>query len=307
MKKVTIYLLFSLLFLFLMVPLSAQRSFRFAERDTGWLKLDLYMPAKPLPERPLIVFIYGGGFMHGQRNNPWCVNYCQKLQQQGYVVAAIDYRLGFKGVEKVTPNMLEQAIQMGVQDLTDALKYLYPKYEIFGFDTSQIYLCGYSAGAIIALQTDYYMANNHEITLSLPPQLRFAGVISYSGAIFARECVPKYRYRAPAPTLFLHGTADRIVTYKKIQVFNVGFFGTNTLVKKFDKAHYPYFVRRYLDLGHEVASLYDKTIPLMNYFITTYGFDKRVLRIDETYWDLELPPTKSSKASFRDFQNQTNH
>ena len=58
---------------------------------------------------------------------------------------------------------------------------------------------------------------------------------------------------------------------------------------------------------HEVASLYDKTIPLMNYFITTYGFDKRVLRIDETYWDLELPPTKSSKASFRDFQNQTNH
>ena len=108
---------------------------------------------------------------------------------------------------------------------------------------------------LYTLQTDYYWANHHELTQTLPKHLRFAGVVSYSGAIYAHECKPKYKYHQPAPTLFIHGTADRIVTYKKIQVFNLGFFGSKILVKQFDKNKYPYFIRRYENLGHAFKHL----------------------------------------------------
>ena len=149
---------------------------------------------------------------------------------------------------------MEYAIQLGVEDVVSAITFLYSRAEVFNFDTSQIYLLGYSAGAIIALQTDYYWANHHPLTQLLPKELRFAGIISYSGAIYAHECTPKYKYHDLSPTLFIHGTADRIVTYKKIQIFNLGFYGSNVLVKQFDKNKYPYFIRRYDDLGHEARS-----------------------------------------------------
>ena len=299
-QKIIITLIITILLSFnLLYVNSTTTTYNYAVRDSGWLQLDRYTPQVPRKEQPLIMFMYGGGFMHGSRNSEWCSAYCQELQNLGYTVAAIDYRLGMKGVAKVTPKVLEHAIQMGVEDVVSAINFLYPKAEKFNFDTTQIYLLGYSAGAILALQTDYYWANHHELTQTLPKHLRFAGVVSYSGAIYAHECKPKYKYHQPAPTLFIHGTADRIVTYKKIQVFNLGFFGSKILVKQFDKNKYPYFIRRYENLGHEVSSYYSQTIPLLNYFITLYGFEKRKLWIDETYKDIELQPNEMSKAGPR--------
>ena len=52
-------------------------------------KLDLYVPENSSGLMPLIVWIHGGGWMGGSKNNcpplPWT--------RKGYVVASIDYRL----------------------------------------------------------------------------------------------------------------------------------------------------------------------------------------------------------------------
>lgn len=53
---------------------------------------------------------------------------------------------------------------------------------------------------------------------------------------------------------FLHGMNDKLVNYKKIQLFNIGFFGTNSLVKRFKKFNYTYQAYRYEGYGHEIAA-----------------------------------------------------
>ena len=60
----------------------------------------------------------------------------------------------------------------------------------------------------------------------LPDGFRYAGVIAFSGAIFSRRGL-NYRYDTPAPTFFLHGTADRLVPYRQIKLLNIGFYGSD--------------------------------------------------------------------------------
>ena len=64
---------------------------------------------------------------------------------------------------------------------------------------------------------------------------------------------PKY-LTSPAPTLFYHGTKDKIVRYNKVSVFRKGLYGTKSLVRVFRKKDYPFMVVRYEVLKHKVAT-----------------------------------------------------
>ena len=87
----------------------------------------------------------------------------------------------------------------------------------------------------------------------LPDGFRYAGVIAFSGAIFSRRGL-SYKYDTPAPTFFLHGTADRLVPYRQIQLFNIGFFGSDRVAGRFKKEHYTHKILRFTDEGHTVAA-----------------------------------------------------
>ena len=76
--------------------------------------------------------------------------------------------------------------------------------------------------------------------------------ISYSGAILSFKGTPKYKKRAPAPTLFFHGTDDKLVPYNKVQLICGGFYGTNIFVKLYEEKKYITFVILYECLGHSV-------------------------------------------------------
>ena len=69
---------------------------------------------------------------------------------------------------------------MAVEDCSAAVVYLIEKE---GVDADKVILAGSSAGAIMALQTDYMPSNGSWYTALLPDTLRFAGVIAYSGAV----------------------------------------------------------------------------------------------------------------------------
>ena len=77
----------------------------------------------------------------------------------------------------------------------------------------------------------------------LPDGFRYAGVISFSGAIFSRRGL-NYRY----------GTADRLVPYRQIKLFNIGFFGSDSVAGRFKKGHYSHKIMRFTDEGHTVAA-----------------------------------------------------
>ena len=111
--------------------------------------------------------------------------------------------------------------------------------------------------------------------------------MSYAGAIFSKEGKVKYRNHAPAPTMFYHGTADKLVPYKKLKFFKTGFFGTDALVERFEKFGYPYFARRCEGYGHSVAAAGPVTVDDLVWFCRHYVLNKERIQVDGMYQNLD--------------------
>ncbi len=102
----------------------------FAVKDTNHLFLDVYMPSLHATDStyPCLIYVFGGGFMEGKRNDSVSVKAFEQLSEKGYVVVAIDYRLGLKGIHKMGAShvkTLEHAIRIAVEDLYSATNYVY--------------------------------------------------------------------------------------------------------------------------------------------------------------------------------------
>ena len=258
--------------------ITPDETYMFEKRDTCDLFLDIYNPAKGSRtaingvEKPTVVFLFGGGFIRGTRDDADYLPWFKAMTEDGYRIVSIDYRLGLKGEDKVgvaQVNALDKAIHMGVEDLYSATVYLNENAEQLGINPANIVIAGSSAGAIIAMQAEYEICNGTSWTEVLPEGFRYAGVMSFSGAILSREGKVDYRKYSPAPTLMLHGTADELVPYKQIAVFNLGFFGGGKLVERFQKFGYNYNMYHFLDYGHEIAESMSTTMDLQRRFLET--------------------------------------
>lgn len=252
--KYRIYLL--LLCLIGVIPVvRGQNTYKFAERDTCSLWMDVYQPEDSVRKDICLLYVFGGGFVKGSRTAKENVRFFKEMVNRGYTVVAIDYRLGLKGVKlglfKLKPAF--QAPVIASEDLISATAYLIANKELLRINTQHIVLIGSSAGAITVLQTDHELSNRSEMVKNLPPDFRYAAVVSFAGAILSAKGLPKYATQ-PAPTLFYHGTKDKIVAYNKFAIFRKGMYGTKSLVKVFKKKEYPFMVVRYEGLKHKVAS-----------------------------------------------------
>ena len=250
----------------------------FEKRDTCDLFLDVYNPAKGSTtsidgnEKPTIVFLFGGGFIHGTRDDADYLPWFKAMTEDGYRIVSIDYRLGLKGEDKVgvaQVNALDKAIHMGVEDLYSATNFLNDNAKELGIDPSALVIAGSSAGAIIAMQAEYEICNGTSWTEVLPKGFRYAGVMSFSGAILSREGKVDYRLHSPAPTLMLHGTSDELVPYRQIAILHLGFFGGGKLVERFQKFGYNYNMYHFIDYGHEIAGSMATTMDLQKRFLET--------------------------------------
>lgn len=250
-------------------------TYMFARRDTCELFMDVYNPKAGSPvkfegkTRPTIIFMFGGGFVTGQRNDPDYFKWFEKMTGYGYRIISIDYRLGLKGSDKVgiaQVNVLDEAIHIAVEDLFSATNFIIENADQLGVDPANIVISGSSAGAISVMQAEYEVANKTSWAQVLPEGFRYAGVMSFAGAILSREGEVDYAVE-PCPTLMLHGTADKVVPYKQIKFFNLGFFGGGKLVKRFEKFGYNYNMYHFEDNGHEIAGSMAETTDLQNSFL----------------------------------------
>ena len=250
-------------------------TYMFVKRDTCDLFLDLYKPTKGSEttfegkQKPTIIFMFGGGFTSGVRDNPRYQIWFKQMNDLGYNVISIDYRLGLKGTSKVgvaQVNVLDKAIHMAVEDLFSATNFIIENEEELGVDADNLVISGSSAGAISVMQAEYELANRTSWASVLPEDFRYAGVMSFAGAILSREGKVDYK-NDPCPTLMLHGTADKVVPYKQIKVFNLGFFGGAKLVRRFEKFGFNYNMYHYLDKGHIIADAMRMTVDLQEIFL----------------------------------------
>lgn len=151
---------------FLPIPLVTYSQTDTEPRD---LFLDLYLPqGDTLTKRPLIVMAFGGAFITGFKTYGFLVDACEAWARKGFVVASIDYRLGFT----LSPDAEAQAIRAvyrGIQDFAAAVRFLKANADTYNIDTNIIIGGGHSAGSFSALHDAFLVeADRAASTITLP-------------------------------------------------------------------------------------------------------------------------------------------
>ena len=298
MRKIFVLLLLAAITL----PASAQekRTYAFVERDST-LWLDVWTPEVPRSDKACVVALFGGGFVSGERDNSLQTTIAQQLTARGYTVVSPDYRLGLKDSAMVASHsslgklqeLFQWTIDIATEDCAAAVAYIVAHAGELNINPDRIVLTGCSAGAITVLQLDYCRANQLPQAAVLPEGWKPAAVVPYAGAVMCKG-KPKYK-SAPAPTMLMHGTKDKIVAYKKFPpVLCHALYGANTMFKVFKKQGYPCWIVRYKGIGHEVASFLPGSVDLFCGFVEQV-FNGRVTTMDATMHDAKLVPTEWTK------------
>ena len=271
-------------------------TYLYSTKDGQELYLDYY-DASPGSEttldgksKPAIIFMFGGGFITGTRNDKFYSPWFKKLNDAGYKVFSLDYRLGMKDVKTSggisSVKAFRHSAQIAAEDLFSATAYLTANKDVFGIDPAKLVTSGSSAGAIAILEADWLL-NNGKAKDFLPEDFRYAGAMPFAGAIISVEGVPSYK-TPPAPTAFFHGTDDKIVNYKQVHVLKWGLFGAHKLAKIFKKNGYTYNIYRYDGHSHEIASTFISTFPEQIRFLETNVIHGMARIVDSTIDDPEV-------------------
>ena len=118
--------------------------------------------------------------------------------------------------------------------------------------------------------------------------------MSFAGSVLSRQGMPAYA-TPPAPTLLLHGTADKIVNYKKIHVFKWAFAGSDALAAIFRREGHPCNILRYEAHAHEIAAAFMPTLPEQLRFLETVVVRGRARSIDALVDDPDIPLPKGAR------------
>lgn len=128
------------------------------------LSLDVYEPrGDATQQRPLLLFAFGGAFLEGARTDAEVVSVCQTFARKGYVAAAIDYRklnpnfFSLAAVANNQANLVDVVIRAAA-DMKAAVRFFKHDADTantYLIDPTRIFVGGYSAGAITALQVAY--------------------------------------------------------------------------------------------------------------------------------------------------------
>lgn len=190
------------------------------------LLMDIYQPnADPAPKRPLIIYVHGGGFVQGTRQEG--LGYCLVFAYKGFVTATIDYRLIDVPLASADSTTIATGLIQAISDAKAAIRFFVEDAataNIYKIDTNYIFIAGGSAGGIIASQVAYldttdniptYFSNllatnggftgNSSTNTSYTTPIK--GVVNYSGAMWRKEWMSV----GEPPIFSAHDNFDTIV------------------------------------------------------------------------------------------------
>ncbi len=194
------------------------------------LYMDIYEPAgDTLQERPLIVYAYGGAFLIGNKIQPPIPDYCEAFAKMGYVVAAIDYRIGFN---IASTGSAIRAVYRAAQDLRASVRFLCQRNTQYRIDTASVILTGSSAGCFAGLHSNYFEEwQRPQETYGIPLEQTDLGCFDCAGNADFGKRVPRIRAivnhwgalldtllieNEPdenCPVISFHGDGDLLVPY----------------------------------------------------------------------------------------------
>ena len=200
----------------------------FGVTDIQPLRMDIYQPLKDtLSRRPLILLLHGGAFILGDKASETTKVLATDFAKKGYVVASINYRMGFNPASK---SSLERSAYRAVQDARAALRFLSANAATYRIDPDCVLLGGSSAGAITALnaafmeeaerpestgrnlwRAQYDLGGLDESSNDIIGTFNIRAVVNLWGAVNDTAIIDSHE---KVPVLNIHGDNDRIVPYK---------------------------------------------------------------------------------------------
>lgn len=184
------------------------------------LKMDIYTPdGDSAVRRPLIMFIHGGAFYVGKKDSESMVHMSNYFAERGFVVASIDYRLGFLP----SKSSVERTGYQAIQDAHAAMRFLVANADDYGIDTSMLFVAGASAGSITALSLCFMTDETRPESTrgrsdmgaisssgnKLTDTFHIRAVANMWGAVNDINCIRNIG----TDILSIHGDADKIVPY----------------------------------------------------------------------------------------------
>ena len=273
-----------------------KQTFVYAVKQTDTLRLDRYALLSPDSRaKPCLMFLFGGGFMTGTRDNRRFRPFFDYYARKGFVVVSIDYRLGMKRArqaglldEEHFTQALDMTLSMATEDLYDATAYICRHMP--DVDPSRIVTCGSSAGAITVLMGEYWLCNGHPLTAGKFTQdFSYAGVIAFAGAVCDTQDSLRWA-RDPAPMLLFHGDADRNVPYDAVLYDGNGFFGSKHIADMLTERRIPHWFYSVANTNHVMATrpMYDNRYEI-DAFLEKLVLKREPLVIDTYVTPLEAP------------------
>lgn len=244
--------------------------------------------------RPLIIFIHGGAFAAGNKADFWAQ--CDAFARRGYVAATIQYRLS---VNLLTMNRhaLIRAGYRAQQDAKAAVRFFKAHAAEFNVDTSHIFLVGYSAGAVTALNVVFARDEDER-----PAEANFDGSCGYwLGCPFCPDLGPlegeggnpdfsskvKGAYGLAGavmdlslidaaddtPVAMIHGTADETVDYDSACFLNLvpcpKLYGSNSIQQRAEALGLCTQLHTLPGAGHDLGAYMDTIVEEASAFF--YG------------------------------------
>jgi len=122
--------------------LNEYKDIEYKQVGTQALKLDLYQPKKLTQATPILIFIHGGGWKKGKKED--YLIYLLAFARRGYVTASISYRLAPKAL-----------FPAAVEDVKCAVRWLRAHAGEYHIDPNKIAVIGGSAGGHLAMMIGY--------------------------------------------------------------------------------------------------------------------------------------------------------
>lgn len=192
------------------------------------LQIDLYKPRNLTEPAPLLVFVHGGGWKGGKRSD--YLIYLVGFAEKGYITATVSYRLKNDSIYPAC-----------VQDVSDAMHFLFSNAGKYGYDPDRVAMIGGSAGGHLVLLTTYdfkepaipldstYLANRpHKVKavvdiygpvdMTTPYASTHPLVTGFLGHSYTEKpelywaaSPAKYLNKDLPPTLIFQGTSDNLL------------------------------------------------------------------------------------------------
>ncbi|GAA3610596.1 alpha/beta hydrolase [Flavivirga amylovorans] len=256
-------------------------TYTYAIKGVDTLKLDVYSPEKikANDSLPVLLWMHGGGFAGGTRDNPQEQRLVKYVTTKGYIGISISYRLLLKNSKMGSgcdcPKVFKLDIfKQAAIDYLDATKFIIDNTSILQINPEKIFAGGSSAGAEGILNAVYMKAHFAD-DLEKYKNVKYAGVIALAGALVNAEYISKNN---ALPTVLFHGTDDPLVPYASAPHYyctaeKPGYLlldGSETIAKKLDDLGTSYYFNKVIGGGHELCMIpFDQLDTIMLFFEKT--------------------------------------